>query len=126
MEHLKSLKENGQKMLKVQVKVMLHDYLHIEKNRFTTWSPHTGRIEGQIYIPLPMMNLQSLPSIPVQKYLNKVKELAVKYMFNRHTLVDIYYSYKPTTDIYNWIPPFKGKISYLRIHFAWEAALVLL
>lgn len=84
--------------------------LQINRTRVLTWEPRVALFEGELFIPLPMDNLKTLPELSMEPYMKKAKAYVNRYIpetdFN---IMDLYYTYKPDSDINNWIPPFKSK-----------------
>ncbi|ELU04621.1 hypothetical protein CAPTEDRAFT_222921 [Capitella teleta] len=90
----------------------IRQYLQLEKTHWSTWNPEGGELGFDVYWPFhwdDIHHLYRLRDIDIQKYINMAKEMINEYMpvtpeFN---LVDLYYRYRPSTDYFNWIPPFK-------------------
>ena len=67
--------------------------------------------QGEMYIPVEIRDLQSLPRPNVQRYITRARNWVNHYLpDDDYQLYDTVYKYKPSPDPYNWVPPFKGKL----------------
>lgn len=91
---------------------LVDDYLHLEEDRILEWAPSTGHIEVQVYIPLETPSLQSVPEVDFASAYRRVKAQVVSLTPDMEfSIWDTYYKYKPSSDVSNWLPPFKGTIN---------------
>lgn len=84
------------------------NYLQLEKTRFTVWDPQRGDFQVEIYLPITLRDLQTLPKIDVKKYVVRARNFINKYMPDNIYVWDYYYMYMPSADYTNWVPPFKA------------------
>ena len=88
---------------------IIKEYTQIGKTKFIVWDPIRGEFQIEIHLPLPLKDLQSLPHAKIQSYINTIKSyLEAITPTGDWNMWDTYYTYKPTSDISNWVPPFKG------------------
>ena len=93
---------------------IIKEYTQIGKTKFIVWDPIRGEFQVEIHLPLPLKDLQSLPHAKIQSYINTIKSyLEAVTPSGDWNMWDTYYTYKPTSDITDWVPPFKGMDSYL-------------
>ncbi len=95
---------------------IIKEYSQIGKARWIVYDPARGEFQAEVHLPLPVKDLQSLPHAKIQSYLDSFKTY-----FSGMTpstdwnMWDTYYTYKPTSDITDWVPPFKGKFPYISV-----------
>ena len=66
--------------------------------------------QAEMYIPVEIRDLQSLPRPNVQRYISRARNWVKTYLpEDGYQLYDTLYKYKPSPDPYNWVPPFKSK-----------------
>lgn len=89
------------------------EYTQLNKTRFVIWDPAHGEFVMEVHLPVPIKDLQSLPTAKIQQYWNRLQH-AVDAMTPAMdwNMMDTYYEYKPSSDITNWVPPFKGRLIY--------------
>ena len=91
----------------------VRDYLQLEKTAWTVWNPEGGEIGFDMYWPFhwdDLKHLSRLREINLNKYVTMASELVDAYMPNPEwNMYDYYYTYKPSNDVFNWIPPFKSE-----------------
>ena len=86
------------------------NYLQLSKNKWTSWDVSTGEYAFQLYVPFDVMDLSFLQRLNLQKYIDYARSAIARMIPDEEwTLIDTVYSYWPSKDIYNWIPPFKSK-----------------
>lgn len=91
-------------------------YLQLERTRWTVWNPESGEIGFDLYWPFHWDDLKHLPrlqeyfdNIDVSSYVNYARQQIVQYLPHAEfSLYDLYYRYRPSSDVFNWVPPFKG------------------
>lgn len=101
----------------------IRDYLQLERTSWSVYNPEGGEIGFDLYWPFhwdDLKHLNRLRDINVQKYIDMTKEMIKEYTpefsyDNDWSIYDIYYKYKPSTDYFNWIPPFKSKLHNLEL-----------
>jgi hypothetical protein len=91
----------------------IRDYLQLEKTHWSTWNPEAGEIGFDLYWPFHWNDLQHLNRLrdfSIQKYIDAAKIALEEYLpeMTNFCMMDFYYKYKPSTDYFNWIPPFKS------------------
>ena len=70
----------------------------------------------QVYIPVNVPQLKSLPNYHIAEMWRSVKQTMKKYTpTEEYSIWDTFYKYKPSSDMNDWIPPFKGVILLLVI-----------
>ena len=84
----------------------IRDMLHLDETRINTWSPNRGEIAAQVYVPLLMRDLYSIPTINIRGFMERMKSHIPD---TDWVFWDTLYAYMPSSDIRNWIPPFKCK-----------------
>lgn len=91
----------------------VREYLQLERDAWTVWNPQEGEIGFDLYWPFHWDDIEHLPrlkQIDFQKYIDVAKEFIEMYRPHpEFSFYDIYYKYKPSTDVFNWIPPFRSK-----------------
>ncbi len=111
---LHDIRDNGLDNIKEKVKVWLKNYFKWEKTRVTVWEPKLGEYQAELYIPVGMHDLKTLPRITyyTRRYITKASNVMNNYMpeNSNWNFWDTFYSYKPSGDVNNWVPPFEGKI----------------
>ncbi|XP_077982070.1 uncharacterized protein LOC144437076 [Glandiceps talaboti] len=68
------------------------------KNKYVVFEPENGNIFITIPLPVQMHSFTALPDMD-GTYLNDMFDM---------DMIEMLYRFKPSTDIYNWIPPFKS------------------
>lgn len=86
------------------------DFLQLNKNRWTSWDVRRGEYGFQLYVPFNAMDLSFLQRLNLQRNLDYIRSAIARMIPDEDwSLIDTVYSYWPSRDIYNWIPPFKSK-----------------
>ncbi len=63
-----------------------------------------------MYVPVEIRDLQSLPRPNIHRHIARVRNLIKNYMpDDDYQFYDTLYKYKPSSDYYNWVPPFKSR-----------------
>lgn len=101
-------------MMKNQALDVIDNYIQLDRTRWITRDPKNGQWEFDLWVPMRLPNLQSMPDLPnFQQYINRVKDMAGDIMPDSDwTFWDTWYTYKPSTDYANIVPPFKSKLLY--------------
>ena len=93
----------------------LADLLGIAQSGITQWNPDIVDFGYSLTLPFRMVDLQSMPqlTIDVAKHVAELKNWASSYIplappGDDWTMADMYYMYKPSADVINWVPPFAG------------------
>ena len=95
--------------VKVNSYYIINDYFHIEENKIIEWNPAGGRLEAQVYIPTEAPSMQFVPFVNMAGTYRRVKaEVNSLIPEFDYSPMDTYYQYKPSSDVSNWLPPFKG------------------
>ena len=76
---------------------------HLQNSKFTVYDPQNGEIQMDSYLPVPMTSLKTLPSISLNKHINRISSY-VPYVSRIPSISDMI----PDSDVRNWIPPFRG------------------
>lgn len=106
---INGLYDNAVFAINAEITQLRNDVLNLDKFRVIVYDPKEGNIKFQIYLPVDITSLQVLPSLSIQKYLNKAKAFGHRYLPGPgYCLWDTYYRYAPTTGLRNMIPPFTG------------------
>jgi hypothetical protein len=88
------------------------NFLQLNKNRWTSWDASRGEYAFQLYVPFDAMDLSFLQRLNIQKYLDYIRSAIARMIPDEEwTLIDTVYSYWPSKDIKDWIPPFKSHAS---------------
>jgi hypothetical protein len=97
----------------------IRDYLQLERNAWSVWNPQSGEIGFDMYWPFhwdDVHHLARVQNIDFGKYISMAKDSVQKLLptipemprFAKFNIYDYYYAYKPSSDVYNWVPPFKA------------------
>lgn len=116
-ETLEGLYAGGMQYVKSKLYNKANDKLHLDQDRWTVWDPQRGEYAFQFFVPeWPMKMLSKIPDFPdmpdidISQYVLKARNYVMSWIPEGDWYVsDLYYRYKPSADIFNWIPPFKGK-----------------
>ncbi len=89
------------------------EYTQFKKTRWVVWDPVRGEFVLEVHLPLPLKDLKSLPHAKIMSQIEDIK-YGLSHLFPKSdwNFWDTYYSYKPTSDVTNWVPPFKSKYLY--------------
>jgi len=88
---------------------LVKDYLHLDSDRLITFNPREGQIEFQLYVPVDLPELQKISFMDVNGWVDDLKDKAMSYVPDfDYSIWDTYYKYKPSSDVSNWLPPFKA------------------
>ena len=86
------------------------DYFQLSKNKWTKWDVTAGEYEFQLYIPVDLPDLSFLRRWDVREYVQSIRDwIRARLPDEDWTILDTVYLYKPSMDVYNWIPPFKSE-----------------
>lgn len=89
---------------------VVEDYTQLNKTRFTVWNPNQGEFQFEVHFPVPLKDLKSLPHTKYVSQLRQLQSIAsTLWPTSDYSMWDTFYSYKPTSDISNWVPPFKAR-----------------
>lgn len=117
VELAKSLVKNVRELISEEIKDMRDSILNLDKSRVIVYDPQRGEIQLEIFLPVAVKSLREVPDTSVPKYIRAYKKFANSYIPSRNfSVYDTYYSLKPSTDITNWVPPFKGNLFVNRIY----------
>jgi len=75
--------------------------MNFEKSSITVWDPEHGEIQTDVYLPLPVQTLDTLPTYDVNSYASRVQSYVPNMKFDM-----------PSTDVSKWVPPFEGMFSF--------------
>ncbi|XP_074640348.1 uncharacterized protein LOC141898387 isoform X2 [Tubulanus polymorphus] len=111
--------ETGKKVLRSQLHDIAKSFLLLDKSGFTVWDPKNGEIQAEIYLPTKIKQLNKLPEFNLNQLKAELNKLYRKFIpKSDYTVWDYFYMYRPSSDINNWLPPFKGHASILgQSHF---------
>ena len=97
------------------VRARLADLLGIAQSGISLWNPDVGDFGYSLTLPFRLVDLQSMPKLTIDaaKHMAELKNWASSYIplapaGDDWTMADIYYMYKPSADVINWVPPFAG------------------
>ncbi|XP_064626174.1 apolipophorins-like [Lineus longissimus] len=94
---------------KVQFKKMIDNYMRLENTGFTVFDPRNGEIQFELWLPLELNTLREFPDISLETLKVEWTKLKNKYWpESDYSFWDTYYKFKPNTDYFDWIPPFKA------------------
>ncbi len=92
-ENLKKHMESIYEMIKELVEEEFYNYreklVFLEKSRITVWDPEHGEIQMELYLPVPLESLDTLPELDTS-YLEKAKNTLKKYIPEKKTLQKYY------------------------------------
>ena len=109
-KYLEQLRSVTWASLKEKTRAYVAEYFQFSKNRWTVWDPVRGEYAFQIYIPFDLPDLTFLQKLNIQKYIDQANTLISKYIPDEDwSMIDTFYLYKPSTNMQDWIPPFKGE-----------------
>ncbi len=105
------VRNNGMKAIKANVQAWYNKLQ--ESGKLPTWRGENGEYQFDLYLPLPLDDLQTTPKVTVDlgKYYTQMKNLYDQYAPSTWNLRDLYYKYKPSRDPREWVPPFRGEFS---------------
>ena len=110
-EMIKEISDISLATYRSQLIQKIRDYLQLERTAWTVWNPEEGEIGFNLYWPFHWDDIQHLPrlrEIDLTKYVDMANELIEQYMPHPEwNFYDFYYTYKPSADVFNWIPPYK-------------------
>jgi len=87
------------------------EYLKIDQDKLISYEPRKAELEFQVYLPMEWPHLQTLPSLDLSKTYKQIRDDVSQYLPTDYSLWDTYYKYKPSSDMSNWVPPFKAVAS---------------
>lgn len=106
---LADIQQRGLKTIRTNIVAWAKDYLKPDKDSIIIGD---GEVKISLYIPLPLDDLRTIPSVEVDfaKYAKQARDMFNKFMPKYEwTLWDYYYTYKPSGNIRDMIPPFSGR-----------------
>jgi len=104
----------GKKILRSQLNDIAKSFLLLDKSGFTVWDPKNGEIQAEIYLPTRIKQLNKLPEFNLNQLKAELNKLYRKYIPKTdYNIWDYFYMYRPSADVRNWLPPFKGYASIL-------------
>jgi len=104
-----SVSTDGVTFLRKNALYLVKDYLRLDSDRLITFNPSEGQIEFQLYVPVDLPELQKVNFMDLNGWVDDLKEKAMSYVPDfDYSIWDTYYKYKPSTDVSNWLPPFKA------------------
>ena len=116
-EYAEGVYRGGMQYIKSELYKRANKKLHLDEDRWTTWDPQRGEYAFRFYVPVwPVETWRNLPSLPdieidVAKHVLKAKQTVMSWMPDGEWVFsDLYYQYMPSSDIANWVPPFKGEL----------------
>jgi len=113
----KNTYSNAVELLKDQVHEVTKQYIRLDRSGFTVYTPEDGEVQGELYLPLAMnLKWEQLKNFNMDVVKDEANKLYSQYMpkfDNDYSVWDTYYKYKPSTDMSNWIPPYKAHASIL-------------
>lgn len=112
------IRQNGLETIRTNVVAWLKDYMKPERDSFTFGN---GEVKLSLYVPLPLDDLNTVPTVDINfsKYLKQARDVYKNYMPKYDwTFWDYYYTYKPSTNFRDMMPPFRGR--HLMVIFSRE------
>ncbi len=106
--------DTGYDVLKDEIQSWLHTKNFIITGKWTTLDPHRGDFQFEITLPFMIKDLKTMPKLPnFAKNWNKLMTTATALMPQFHTksdwcLWDTFYTYKPSSNPMDWVPPFSS------------------
>jgi len=92
-------------------------YRVVARSGLTVYDPSNGEIQAELHLPVDLPKLHQLPYLHFNEFQNEVKRLYNKYVpempKSDYSFWDTYYKYKPSSEIKEWVPPFKGQASVM-------------
>ncbi|XP_023930015.1 uncharacterized protein LOC106176762 [Lingula anatina] len=112
--HLQSIYDSGRMMAEKRWQSFLHDYLQINRTRIIRYDPKEFILEFEVFNPIPLKDLMSMPELNLDVYRERLDAMVKKYTpKDDMNMWDLYYTYKPSSDIRDWVPPFKAHASLI-------------
>ncbi|XP_046569575.1 uncharacterized protein LOC124277891 [Haliotis rubra] len=90
-QHLQSIYEIIKEMIEEEVQKYREQLVFLEKSKVTVWDPEHGEIQIDLYLPIPLQSLDTLPEI--QTYVQRAKTAINTYIPDKAT----YQRYIPTS-----------------------------
>lgn len=87
-EHLSSIYEIIKEMVEEEIQKYRQYLNFLEKSKVTVWDPEHGEIQMDVYLPIPLKSLDSLPE--VDAYVDRVKNAVDRYTPDRETIKQYY------------------------------------
>lgn len=95
--------------VKTKIREVANTYLKLDKTRWTTWNPQRGEYAFQVYVPFDLPDMSFFSRYDPRPFLTRFRDWLIRQLPAEDlTLLDTLYMYKPSSDINNWIPPFKS------------------
>ncbi|XP_071116773.1 uncharacterized protein [Haliotis cracherodii] len=82
-QHLQSIYDILKEMVEEEVQKYREQLVFLEKSKVTVWDPQHGEIQIELYLPIPVQSLDTLPEI--QTYVQKAKTAISTYIPDRAT-----------------------------------------
>jgi len=97
-------------MIRAQIKQAFENKFQLSRNRWTVWNPQRGEYEFEVYVPFEVPDVPTLRrmSVPLTVLSNLRETIASALPSDDFNLVDTINAYKPTSDVADWVPPFKA------------------
>ncbi|XP_046361600.2 uncharacterized protein LOC124138779 [Haliotis rufescens] len=92
-KHLSSIYEIIKEMVEEEIQKYRQYLNFLEKSKVTVWDPEHGEIQMDVYLPIPLKSLDSLPE--VDSYVDRVKNAVDRYTPDRETIKQYYDKYMP-------------------------------
>jgi len=111
-EYVQAVRSMSWPQLRAKIQQAASEHLKLDKNRWTIWNPQRGEYGFEVYMPIDLPDLALLQRLEVPKRVAMVRKMLARYMPDEDwTLLDTIYRYKPSSDVRDWVPPFKGHAS---------------
>jgi hypothetical protein len=97
-------------MIREKIGQTFEKTLKWSQNRWTVWNPQKGEYAFEVYVPFKTPDTPTLKrlSIPLTVASSLRGAIASYLPHDDWSLVDTFNAYKPTSDVSNWVPPFKA------------------
>ena len=106
----KVLYEQSRGYAKEYLRRVVQKYMRMENTGFTVFDPKNGEIRAAIFLPLEVKQLNKMPAVDMRSLQTALMKLKEKYIpASDYSIWDTYYKYKPSSNVLDWIPPFKGE-----------------
>ncbi|XP_067679783.1 uncharacterized protein [Haliotis asinina] len=93
-KHIHSIYEIIKEMVEEEIEKYTQYLNFLEKSKVTVWDPEHGEIQMDVYLPIPLKSLDSLPEMDA--YVDRVRKTVDQYLPDRETIKQYYDKYMPS------------------------------
>ena len=98
------------------IRMWLQSKIDMVQTEYTRWEPEQGDYEVQVKMPVSWSEVTSIPDFGLSKYWEQLKATvshimpSTNFSFgNSWSFWDAFYTYKPSSNPLDWIPPFDSE-----------------